>query len=177
MIPEVFLPLVATILTAIFPIIVTVAACYDVLTMQIPNRFPAVLAVAFVLVALVTCMPLAAIGIHVLVGFGVLALTFALFAFGFLGGGDAKLAAAIALWLGLEQTLPFLIIMALCGGALSVVILAFRAVPLPGVLLGQPWALRLHEQGAGVPYGVALAAAALLVFPDTAWIGVLAGSL
>lgn len=169
--------LVATILTAIFPIFVTVAACYDLLTMQIPNRFPAVLVVAFVAAALVSGMPLATIGIHFLVAFGVLALTFTLFAFGFLGGGDAKLAAAIALWFGLEQTLPFLIIMALCGGALSLVILAFRSVPLPGFLLGQSWAFRLHEQGAGVPYGVALAAAALLVFPDTAWIGILAGSL
>jgi prepilin peptidase CpaA len=171
------LTLVATLLIAVFPIIVTVAACYDVLTMQIPNRFPAVLAVAFVAAALLTGLPFAAVGIHLLVGFGVLAATFALFAFGLLGGGDAKLAAAIALWFGLDQTLPFLVYMALFGGALSLVILAFRAVPLPGFLLTQDWATRLHEKGGGVPYGVALAAAALMVFPQTAWFGLFAQGL
>lgn len=156
-------------LTAIFPVIVTVAACYDLLTMQIPNRFPTILAIAFVVVALLAGLQLPAIGLHLLIGIGVLATTFALFAFGFLGGGDAKLASAIALWLGIEQALPFLVLTALFGGALSLVILAFRAVPLPLFLLGWSPALRLHEKGAGVPYGVALAAATLTVFPDTQW--------
>jgi prepilin peptidase CpaA len=40
-------------------------------------------------------------------------------------------------------------------------------MPLPGFLLRQEWLLRLHDRGEGVPYGLALAAAALLVFPDT----------
>lgn len=163
------MPLVATILAAVFPVIVTVAACYDFLTMQIPNRFPAILGVAFLAAALVTGMAPATIGLHLLVGAAVLVGTFALFAFGYLGGGDAKLAAAAALWLGLDQALAFLIYTALFGGALSLVILAIRSVPLPGFLLGQSWALRLHEKGAGVPYGVALAAAALVVFPETTW--------
>jgi len=166
--------LVATILTAVFPVIVTVAACYDVLTMQIPNRFPTILVLAFVGAGFAAGLSPSAIGIHLLVGAGMLLGTFALFAFGYLGGGDAKLAAAIALWLGLDQALPFLIYTALFGGALSLAILSFRSIPLPGFLLSQPWALRLHEKGAGVPYGVALAAAALTVFPDTFWITVLA---
>lgn len=156
-------------LTAVFPIIVTVAACYDLLTMQIPNRFPAVLAIAFIMVSLLAGFPLSVIGVHLLISIAVLAGTFALFAFGFLGGGDAKLASAIVLWLGIEQALPFLALTALFGGALSLVILAFRALPLPSFLLGWTPALRLHEKGAGVPYGVALAAATLAVFPDTQW--------
>ena len=163
------------VLTAVFPVVVTVAACYDLLTMQIPNRFPAALVIAFLALAFLTGLPLPTIGIHLLAGIGLLAGTFALFAFGFLGGGDAKLASAIVLWLGIEQALPFLVLMALFGGALSLVVLAFRAVPLPGFLLGWPPALRLHEKGAGVPYGVALAAAALVVFPDTPWFIALAG--
>ncbi len=161
--------IVATLLAAVFPIVVTVAACYDLLTMQIPNRFPAALAVAFLALALLTGLPPVAIGVHLLAGLGVLAGTFALFAFGFLGGGDAKLASAIALWLGIEQALPFLVLTALFGGALSLAILGLRALPLPAFLLGWPPALRLHEKGAGVPYGVALAAAALMVFPETQW--------
>lgn len=161
-------------LTAVFPVVVTVAASYDLLTMQIPNRFPAALAIAFLAVALLNGLPLTTIGVHLLAGLAVLAGTFALFAFGFLGGGDAKLASAIALWLGIEQALPFLVLTALFGGALSLIVLAFRAVPLPGFLIGWSPALRLHEKGAGVPYGVALAAAALVVFPDTPWFTALA---
>lgn len=166
--------IVALLLAAVFPIVVTVAACYDLLTMQIPNRFPAALALAFLALALISGLPLAALGFNLLIGLGLLAGTFALFAFGFLGGGDAKLAAAIALWLGLEQTLPFLIWTALFGGALSLAVLGFRTLPLPGFLLSSPPALRLHEKGAGVPYGVALAAAALVVFPDTRWFAIFA---
>lgn len=169
------LAVVIAALTAVFPIIVTVAACYDLLTMQIPNRFPAILAIAFLILALLTGLQLSAIGIHLLIGAGVLVFTFALFAFGFLGGGDAKLASAIALWLGIQQALPFLVLTALFGGALSLTILAFRAMPLPAFLLGWEPALRLHEKGAGVPYGVALAAATLAVFPDTQWFILFAG--
>jgi len=168
------LPIVATLLVAVFPVVVTVAASYDLLTMQIPNRFPAALAIAFLALALLSGLPLSTIGIHLLAGLAVLACTFALFAFGFLGGGDAKLASAIVLWVGLEQALPFLMLTALFGGALSLIVLAFRSIPLPGFLLGWTPALRLHEKGAGVPYGVALAAAALAVFPDTQWFVLLA---
>ena len=168
------MPIVATLLIAVFPVVVTVAACYDLLTMQIPNRFPAALAIVFLALAFLSGLPLPTIGIHLLAGLAVLACTFALFAFGFLGGGDAKLASAIVLWVGLEQALPFLMLTALFGGALSLIVLAFLSVPLPGFLLGWPPALRLHEKGAGVPYGVALAAAALAVFPDTQWFVLLA---
>lgn len=163
------LQIVAVFLTAVFPILVTVAACYDLLTMQIPNRFPAALAIAFLALALLGGLPMATIGLHFVAGIGLLLGTFALFAFGFLGGGDAKLASAIALWFGIEHLLPFLALTALFGGALSLVILGFRMMPLPAPLLGWAPASRLHQKGAGVPYGVALAASALMVFPDTHW--------
>ena len=61
------------------------------------------------------------------------------------------------------------------GASLSLSVLAFRSVPMPGPLLGWPPAMRLHENGAGVPYGVAISAAALLVFPETHWFAVFAG--
>ena len=165
---------VAILLSAVFPVVVTVAACYDLLTMQIPNRFPAALAIAFLALALLNSLPFPTIGLHLLAGLGLLIGTFALFAFGYLGGGDAKLASAIALWVGIEQALPFLILTALFGGALSLIILGYRFMPLPGFLLGWTPAARLHEKGAGIPYGVAIAAAAMMVFPDTPWFAVFA---
>ena len=49
-----------------------------------------------------------------------------------------------------------------------------RSVPLPRVFLGEAWAIRLHRTGGGIPYGLALAAGALLVYPHTVWFASLA---
>jgi len=58
----------------------------------------------------------------------------------------------------------------LFGGALTLAIIYFRGMPLPQVLfVGLPWAERLHRSDCGVPYGIALAAAALAVYPHTEW--------
>ena len=40
---------------------------------------------------------------------------------------------------------------------------------MPRMLLGREWAERLHHRDSGVPYGIALAAAALVVYPQTEW--------
>ena len=58
---------------------------------------------------------------------------------------------------------------ALVGGALTLLLLQFRQWPLPYALAGQAWLLKLHAKESGIPYGIALAAAALLVYPHTAW--------
>ena len=95
-----------------------------------------------------------------------------LFARGIIGGGDAKLAAATALWLGFDHLLPYLLYASLLGGALSVGLIWFRMAPLPDWLARHDWAQRLHGKDAGVPYGIALAAAALAVYPQTPWMAI-----
>ena len=85
------------------------------------------------------------------------------------GGGDAKLAAATALWLGFDHLLPYLVYASLFGGALTLLLIQFRLAPLPGWLARQEWVQRLHRKDGGVPYGIALAAAALAVYPETQW--------
>ena len=99
----------------------------------------------------------------------VLVVAFAFFTRGWIGGGDAKLAAATALWLGFDHLLPYLIYASLFGGALTLLLIQFRLAPLPDVLAGQEWVQRLHRKDGGVPYGIALAAAALAVYPETQW--------
>jgi prepilin peptidase CpaA len=89
------------------------------------------------------------------------------FAFGWIGGGDAKLAAATALWFGFDQLLPYALYASLFGGALTFLIIRFRLLPLPSFLINQEWAQRLHRPDAGVPYGIALAIAALMIYPET----------
>ena len=82
---------------------------------------------------------------------------------------DAKLAAATALWLGFDHLLPYVIYASVFGGALTIVLLQFRLAPLPVWLASEPWVQRLHRKEGGVPYGIALAAAALAIYPDTPW--------
>src|SRR5690606_12645484 len=114
--------------------------------------------------------PATAMLMHVGAGLAVLALAFACFAFGWIGGGDAKVAAAAALWFGFDHLLEYLLIASALGGVLTLLLLAFRQVPLPYALVGQRWLLRLHHKDTGIPYGIALAAGALLIYPDTPWI-------
>ena len=106
---------------------------------------------------------------HIGAGAAVLVVTFTFFSRGWIGGGDAKLAAATALWLGFDQLMNYLLYASLFGGVLTFLVIRFRVMPLPAALAGQDWVQRLHRMDAGVPYGIALAASALLVYPDTFW--------
>jgi prepilin peptidase CpaA len=106
---------------------------------------------------------------HLAAAAAVLAVAFLFFSQGWIGGGDAKLAAATALWFGFDHLLDYLIYASLFGGVLTLAILQFRKLPLPRVLSRQGWILRLHDSAAGIPYGIALAAAALTVYPKTGW--------
>ena len=112
---------------------------------------------------------------HLGAGFLLLLISFAIFACGWIGGGDAKLMAATALWLGFDHLLPFLLWTAILGGGLALLVLTYRHVLPPVWLLGQSWALRLHDPKQGIPYGIAIAAAGLVVYPNTIWMTGIAG--
>src|SRR4051794_10929998 len=153
----------------LFPALMAFAASSDLLTMTISNRVSLLLAAGFFIMALLIGMPPADILSNVGAAAVVLLVAFVCFARGWIGGGDAKLAAATALWLGFDHLMPYLVYASLFGGVLTLALLQLRALPLPMLLAGQPWAQRLHRKDAGVPYGIALAAAALAVYPDTIW--------
>lgn len=153
----------------LFPALMAFAASSDLLTMTISNRLSLLLASSFFLLALITGMSFGIIGMHLAAGALVLAVCFGFFAMGWIGGGDAKLAAATALWFGFEHLMDYMISAALLGGALTVLLLQFRKLPLPVALECQPWIQRLHAKGGGVPYGIALAGAALAIYPKTGW--------
>jgi prepilin peptidase CpaA len=151
----------------IFPALMAYAAVSDLLTMTIPNKISLTLVVSFGAFAMTGYVPWDAVLAHVAAGALVLLVCFAMFSFGWIGGGDAKLAAATALWLGFHTLVEYLFIAALGGGLLTLTILALRQMPLPAVALQWTWLTRLHDRKAGVPYGIALAGAALLVYPHT----------
>jgi len=153
----------------VFPAMMAFAASSDLLTMTISNRVSLILAGGFFVLAAMTGMPLVDIGTHLGASGIVLVVAFVFFARGWIGGGDAKLAAATALWVGFDQLLNYMIYASLFGGLLTLAIMRFRLMPLPAALAEQEWVKRLHRMDAGVPYGIALALAALAIYPDTAW--------
>jgi prepilin peptidase CpaA len=153
----------------LFPAVMAVAASSDLLTMTISNRISIVLAVGFFALAAMSGTSLPDVLSHVGAAALVLAVTFVFFIRGWIGGGDAKLAAATALWFGFDFLLNYLVYASLLGGALTLLLLQFRTVPLPQLLARQVWLQRLHQKDGGVPYGIALAVGALLVYPETPW--------
>ena len=153
----------------LFPALMAFAAASDLFTMTISNRVSLALAAGFLVLALASGMEPSEILSHLGAGVGVLAASFVCFAFGWIGGGDAKVAAAAALWFGFGHLLNYLVYASLFGGALTVALLQFRMMPLPKRLASQEWLQRLHRKDGGVPYGIALAAAALAVYPQTQW--------
>jgi prepilin peptidase CpaA len=158
-----------TIRLTLFPAMMAFAASSDLFTMTISNRVSLMLVGGFFALAAITGVDPAEMISHLSAGCVVLVAGFGLFARGIIGGGDAKLAAAAALWLGFDHLLPYLLLASLLGGALSIGLIWFRMAPLPEWLARQTWVERLHSKDGGVPYGIALAAAALAVYPDTAW--------
>ncbi len=151
----------------LFPALMVFAAFSDLFTMTISNWVSIALALAFFFLAFALGVPLGDIGQHILCGLAVLTLTFLFFAFGWIGGGDAKLASATALWLGFDHLLDYGLYAALSGGALTLLILMLRRWPLPPALVTHDWIARLHDNDNGVPYGIALAIAGLLLYPET----------
>ncbi len=152
---------------AFFPALMALSASMDLLTYTIPNRICAGLALGYFVLA----APLGVSAVEVLLnlscGLAILALVFVMFNLGWLGGGDAKLAAATAVWLGWSSILDYGVAAAICGGVLTLIILGVRMAPLPPALGRLAWVARLHDCKSGVPYGIALAAAGLMQYPGS----------
>ena len=148
----------------VFPSLLLFAAVMDVFTMRIANAISIALFLMFLIAALAAGLSLEQVGIHLAVGMAVLVANMVLFHFRFIGGGDAKLLAAASVWIGYGQLVPFIAYVTIFGGLLALLILGYRSLPAAALPL-PPWAVRLHQRGEGIPYGVAIAAGALLVYP------------
>lgn len=151
----------------VFPTLMVFSAFSDLFTMTIPNRVSALLLFAYFALAAYLPLPWGTLISHVSCGLAMLALTFVLFQFGWVGGGDAKLASATALWLGWDLLLDYGLVASIAGGLLTVIVIELRQRDLPRPLLSVGFIARLAEKSAGVPYGIALAIAGLLVYPQS----------
>ena len=151
----------------LLPLLLVASAGWDLASFTIPNFLNLAVVGAFLLFAGVAGLSWSLIGWHLLAGLLGLLLGFTLFALGWIGGGDAKLFAGVALWLGFNDLMAYALLASVCGGALTIAILLLRQVPLPAVLARQTWFIRLHDARSGIPYGVALAAGAFFLLPSS----------
>ena len=165
----------------LFPAFMIFAACMDLFTMRIANRLTIAIALGFLPVAIWSGLPFwslapQSIALHYACGFCMLLIAFALFAFGKIGGGDAKLVAASAVWVGWADLLDYVLVACLLGGAFALFLVATRKFPLPEALLRQEWIARLHKAEGPLPFGVALGAGAVIVYPQTTiWLSAMGG--
>ncbi|MAS87633.1 MAG: hypothetical protein CMH30_06620 [Micavibrio sp.] len=102
----------------------------------------------------------------------VFAICFFLFCTGTFGGGDAKMATALALWIPLIAIPAFVMVMALVGGVLGLVALALRKRSFLKPHNETGWIAALSRGESTVPYGIALAIAAAYSFHNLGYLGV-----
>lgn len=151
----------------VFPALMAFAASSDLLTMKIPNWVAIAITGGYLAFAIFLQVPLATIALHLACGALVLTITFTMFCLGWMGGGDAKLAAATSVWVGWSLVLDYGLVASLAGGPLTIAIILARRWPLPLFLLRHRWIERLHDARTGIPYGIALAFAGLVIYPHT----------
>lgn len=152
----------------IFPAAMAFAGAMDLLTMTIPNRISLALVVGFFLAVLMIGMPFDIALKHLAAGLIILVGGMVLFSLGWLGGGDAKLISAAALWIGLDHLVLYLAQVTIAGGVLAILIIVYRRMPQLPIALPD-WAVKLHKPGTGIPYGIAIAAAGLFIYPESVW--------
>lgn len=151
----------------VFVFLMAFAAIKDAMSFTIPNWLNGAIVLLFPVAAIAFGMSWADFGIHLAVGAAALVLGMALFAPGWIGGGDAKLIAAAALWFGWPDAGMFLAKSALMGGALAVILLMLRRM-VPATNLSAGWVAKTPlAEGAPAPYGIALAAGAFWTLPGS----------
>lgn len=156
----------------VLPLLMMVAAATDIASMRIPNWLTGLIAILFFPMALLTGMPVADIGSHLLAGVILFFAGYLFFTWRLFGGGDAKLMAAAGLWFGTGDVMRFLVMTAVAGGVLALVYLVWTVVmvarnnPAEATL---SFRQKLRAVSPKLPYGCALAAGAILAFPITWW--------
>ncbi len=157
------------ILLGVMPALVIVAGLKDLISMTIPNWISGALVVAFFPAAFAVGLAPMTVVAHLGLAAGALAVGAGMFALRWIGGGDAKLMAAACLWLGLTGSGMFLLWTGLVGGLFCVALLFARFYSRPYLSATSPgWIVHLMEPRGDIPYGVAIAAGALMAYPSSA---------
>lgn len=152
-------------LLVVMPALTIIAGLKDLTSMTIPNWISVGIIAGFLPAAFAVGLPWTTMLVHVGVAFAALLIGMGMFALRWLGGGDAKLMAATTLWLGLSGSLHFIFWTALVGGVFGLFLMLARRRVQPFMAGAPAWLVRLMEPKGDIPYGVAIAAGALIAYP------------
>jgi len=158
--------ILAFIIVVIFASTMLMASFKDATTMTIPNWISLALITGFFVIIPFVWPGWTEFGTHMLVGATFFLAGFAMFAFGWLGGGDAKLMAATALWWQWPDAIIYVLYTTIIGAGLAIALMIGRKY-IPVRILTSPWAYKMFKDEKKMPYGLALAAGALLTLPQS----------
>jgi len=159
--------MIAAAVFVILPLCLAMAAFSDLFTMTIPNRVSLILIASFFVLAPFSGLGWEMIGMHLAAAAIVFCACFALFALNVMGGGDAKLMSAAAIWFGFNESLLFfLAYLSFVGGLLTLAVLIVRAQSNTILAIGLPVpnSLLLAKK---IPYGIAIAIGGFMAFPSS----------
>lgn len=159
--------MIAYLIISVFPAALLIAAANDIYEFKIPNWVSLTLVIAYPAAGMAVGASPSVVVEGLIIGAGALAFGFALFAGKIVGGGDAKLFAAIAPWIGAGAFGMFLFYTALAGLGLAIVMGMFRTMPILPIYARAPWLIELHGRSKDLPYAVALGAGGLISFSQT----------
>ena len=156
----------------ILPLMVFLAGAFDLYTYHIPNIISVILIGGFYIFACFSPnMTWEMIGYHTITGLGALIVCFTLFCFGMFGGGDAKILATSALWIGPADILHYFVAVTMAGGALAIAIYLFRAQACYPIILRVKWLSSLYFGNGthknSIPYAVAIAVGLFVTLNNT----------
>lgn len=158
--------ILAFLVVIIFASTMLVASYKDATTMTIPNWVSLALIAGFVVITPFLWQGLSVFGTHILVGLTFFAVGFAMFAFGWLGGGDAKLMAATAFWWQWPDAILYVFYTTLAGGVLAAILMLGRRF-IPARVLTSSWTYQMFKDQKKMPYGLALSFGALATLPQS----------
>lgn len=114
---------------------------------------------------------LAYLGYSIAIAIGVFVFLLALFAYGYIGGGDVKLIPAVLLWAGPAFSLKFILITTLFGGIVAILTICCRYLKSylsklkssENINFSMQQSSELVNNDNNIPYGIGISAGGLYV--------------
>ncbi len=169
--------MILTIVVLLFPLALMYAGGRDLMSYEIPNWVSLAIVADFLALALLGPVDLSMVGWNLSAGAAVLIVGAALFFAGIMGGGDAKLLAACAVWVGWSGLLKFCFVVSIAGGVFALLIIAAKYAKLPKAWREGTWLGRLCSGEKGLPYGVAIGLGGIVMFRELPVVTATAGDL
>lgn len=162
-----------TLLLSVFPVLIMSAGIADYASLKIPNWLNGLIAASIIPFVLVSGMPVEIFAWHVVAAIITFLVGMVLFSSSLIGGGDVKMAAACALWIGWVPLPEFALLTLVAGGILAGGTLLWVAVEHV-MMIGKDdepfWYRAITSNRIQLPYGLAIAAGGTIIFPATWWL-------